>query len=71
MVVTYRKRRGLFRFAKKPGMTVTFSKPFYVDDRLPPKGAQKKLRNQVYRFMTRISSEKENIEYIKYVYKPD
>ena len=71
MVVTYRKRRGLFQFAKKPGMTVTFSEPFYVDDRLPSKGAQKKLRNQVYRFMTRISSEKENIEYIKYVYKAD
>ncbi len=70
MVVTYRKRRGLFRFARKPGMTVTFSEPFYVDDCLPPKEAQKKLRNQVYHFMTRISSEKENIEYIKYVYKP-
>ena len=70
MVITYRKRKGLFRFAKKPGMTISFSEPFYAKDNLSPKAAQKELRNQVYSFMTQVSSEKENIEYIKYVYKP-
>lgn len=71
MVITYRKRQGLFRFVKKPGMTVTFSEPFHSNDSLPPKAAQKELREQVYRFMTQISSEKENNEYIKYVYRPN
>ena len=70
MVVTYRKRRGLFRFVKKPGMTVTFSEPFYPNDSVSPKAAQKELREEVYRFMTKTASGKENVEYIKYVYRP-
>ncbi|MBP5314065.1 MAG: 1-acyl-sn-glycerol-3-phosphate acyltransferase [Eggerthellaceae bacterium] len=70
MVVTYRRRAGVFRIFKKPGMTITFSEPFFADDKLSPKRAQKKLRDEVYCFMTKISSEKENIEYIKYVRRP-
>ena len=69
MVTTYRKRKGVFLLSKRPGMTVTLSEPMYIDSTLPPKKAQKELRDRVYSFMTEISSTKENIEYIKYVKK--
>ncbi|MBQ6048103.1 MAG: 1-acyl-sn-glycerol-3-phosphate acyltransferase, partial [Oscillospiraceae bacterium] len=66
MVTTYRKRKGLFAFAKKPGMTVTFSEPMAADPGLPPKEAQKELRDRVYRFMCETSAAGENIVYIDY-----
>ena len=43
MAVTYRKRRGLFRWVKRPGITVTFSAPMYPDPALRPKAAQEDL----------------------------
>lgn len=70
MVVTYRKRKGLFRFAKKPGMTVTVSEPFYPDPNLPLKERQEKLREETYRFMKVTAAESENVEYIHYIYVP-
>lgn len=69
MVTTYRKRRGLFRFCKKPGMTVTFSEPMYPDASLPARKAKAELRDRVYSFMCRVSSAKENVQYIEYVKK--
>lgn len=67
MVTTYRRRRGLFRFAKKPGMTVTFSDPIYPDPALPPRQAQKELRDRAHAFMLAVSSGRENVEYIRYI----
>lgn len=66
MVTTYRRRRGLFRFLRRPGMTVTLSQPFYPQPELPPRKAQELLRNQVYDFMVSVSSSRENVEYIRY-----
>jgi len=66
MVTTYRKRTGLFRFLRRPGMTVTISEPFYPDPSLSPREAQETLRNQVHDFMLRESQRHENISYITY-----
>ena len=71
MVTTYRKRKGLFALCKRPGMTVTFSEPFYPDKTLPLKKLQKELRDKAYSFMTDISSTHENIEYIRYIKAPE
>ena len=66
MVTTYRKRRGLFRFLKKPGMTVTLSQPMYPRQDLAPKQAQQELRDRVHHFMVEVSSSRENVAYIRY-----
>lgn len=66
MVTTYRKRRGLFHFCRRPGMTVTFSAPIFPASDRSPREAQRELREQVYDFMQTVSSRKENIEYISY-----
>ena len=71
MVTTYRKRRGLFRFCKKPGMTVTLSDPFYPDAGLPLGKTRRKLRDQVYTFMNEVSEKRENVIYIRYLPKED
>lgn len=66
MVATYRRRRGLFRFARRPGMTVTLSQPMYPRTDLSPKKAREDLRNRVYQFMLDTAASKENIDYIRY-----
>lgn len=66
MATTYRKRRGLFRWMKRPGMTVTFSQPMYPDQRLTPKAAQEELRHRVYAFLREVTSREGNVEYIRY-----
>ncbi len=66
MVTTYRKRKGLFALCKRPGMTVTFSEPFYPDPSLSKREAQKKLRDQVYGFMTKVSNGADQVCYIRY-----
>lgn len=67
MVTTYRRRRGLMAWCKKPAMTVTLSEPFYADKALPRKQAQKKLRDQVYEFMKTTSENSENVIYYEYI----
>ena len=69
MVTTYRKRRGLFRLAKRPGMTVTFSDPMYPAPNLSSKAAQRDLRDRAYAFMAETAATKENIAYIRYEHK--
>ena len=71
MVTTYRQRKGLGRLARRPGMTITLSEPFYPDKALSPREAQKKLRDQVYDFMLGVSESRENISYIRYEPKPE
>lgn len=71
MATTYRKRRGLFRWMKRPGMTVTFSQPMYPDQRLTPKAAQEELRDRVYEFMREVTSREGNVEYIRYAFVED
>ena len=71
MVTTYRRRSGLFRFLRRPGMTVTLSQPFYPDETLAPREAQQKLRDQVYDFMVSVSEHRENVEYIAYAPKSE
>ncbi len=66
MVTTYRKRKGLFRFAGRPGMTVTFSEPMSADPALSVKKAQAELRDRVHSFMAETAAGKENIAYIRY-----
>ena len=69
MVTTYRKRRGLFCFLKRPGMTVTFSEVFYPDKELTARQAQAKLREQAFDFMDNTSRNTQQVEYIRYEYK--
>ncbi|MBR2755259.1 MAG: 1-acyl-sn-glycerol-3-phosphate acyltransferase [Lachnospiraceae bacterium] len=71
MVVTYRKRSGLFRFLKKPGMTVTLSEPIYPDRNITEKAAQEKLRDCIFMEMTKIANSREQVEYIHYEYAPE
>lgn len=71
MVTTYRRRKGLFRVLRRPGMTVTFSEPMYPREELTPKGAQEELRNRVYDFMVATAQTKENVTYIHYEPAPD
>lgn len=70
MVTTYRRRRGLFHFLRRPAMTVTFSAPIYPRKDLTPKQAQEDLRTRVYDFMVETASTKENITYIHYEPNP-
>ena len=70
MVTTYRRRKGLFRWVKKPGMTVVFSEPMTPDPSLPPRKAQQELRDRVYRFMKETAEGRDQVEYIRYCYKP-
>ena len=67
MVTTYRKRKGLFRFCRRPGMTITFSEPMYADPALSNKAAQRDLRDRTYAFMKETAARKENIVYIRYL----
>lgn len=66
MVTTYRKRRGLFRLCKRPGMTVTFSQPMYPDQALHPRKAQTELRDRVFAFMAGTATERNQVQYIRY-----
>ncbi len=62
MVVTYRKRKGLFRFLKRPVMM--------PDSSLTPRRAQRALRNRALAFMEAVAGSKDQICYIRYEYKP-
>ncbi len=64
--VTYRRRRGLFRFCRKPGMTVHIGSPIYGEG-AGPRERKIILRDQVYAYMCKTVSERENIAYIRYV----
>ncbi|MCI8619272.1 MAG: 1-acyl-sn-glycerol-3-phosphate acyltransferase [Oscillospiraceae bacterium] len=66
MAVTYRKRKGLFFWAKRPGMTLTFSQPFYPDQTVSLRQARQALRDQVYNFMCDTAARPDNVVYIRY-----
>ena len=70
MVTTYRKRKGLFRFFKRPGMTVSFSEAMFPDPSLAPRVAQAELRNRVFTFMETTAGEKNQVCYVRYEYVP-
>ena len=70
MVVTYRKRKGLFRFLKRPAITVSFSEIMMPDSSLTPRRAQRALRNRALAFMEAVAGSKDQICYIRYEYKP-
>ena len=65
MVTTYRKRA----LCRRPGMTITFSEPFYPDRSLPPREAQADLRQKAFAFMEGVSKNREQVEYIRYEQK--
>lgn len=70
MVTTYRRRRGLLRLFGRPAVTVTLSEPFYPDRTLGTREAQERLCRDVYDFMVKTSAGKENVEYIRYEWRP-
>ena len=70
MVATYRRRRGLFFWCRRPGMTLTVSEPFYPDPALPRREARQKLRDQVYAFMRRYADAPDSVSYVRYVQIP-
>lgn len=71
MAATYRKRRGLLFWVKRPAMTLTFSEPFYPDASLSPRQAQEALRRQVYDFLKERTGKPDNIAYVQYIQKTD
>ena len=68
--LSYRKRKGLFRFLKRPAITVSFSEIMMPDRSLTPRKAQAELRNHAFAFMEAVSGSKDQICYIRYEYKP-
>ena len=70
MVTTYRKRKGLFRFVKRPGMTVSFSEVFYPDKTLTDRQSREDLRNRAFEFMDQTARTAHQVEYIRYEYRP-
>jgi 1-acyl-sn-glycerol-3-phosphate acyltransferase len=70
-VVSYRKRTGLFRWVRAPGMTITYSDPIYPDLSLSRKQAQQDLRDRTYQFMCQVMSQENKIEYIHYEWKDE
>lgn len=69
MVTTYRKRKGLMFWCRRPGMTVTVSEPFFADPSLPRRQAQEKLRNEIHDYMERVSAAKGSVVYYEYLPK--
>ncbi len=67
VTAVYRKRRGLFRFCKKPAMTFIIGEPVFPDMSLGLKDRAKKLRDEVYGQMCAACASRENVEYIKYL----
>ncbi len=65
--VTYHRRRGLFRFCKRPGMRVYISDPIYADAGQSLRERKIFLRDRVYEHMCKAAAECENVEYIQYV----
>ena len=66
--MTFQKRR----FFKKPGITVYVDGPFFPDESLPLKAAQKKLRDEVHAAMKARAEEHSTYEYkYTYVYRPE
>ena len=66
--MTFQKRR----FFKKPGITVYVDGPFFPDESLPLKAAQKKLRDEVHAAMKARAEEYSTYEYkYTYVYRPE
>ena len=69
MVTTYRRRRGLLAWVKRPAMTVTFSEPILPPAGLSVQAAKTELRDKVYAFMKERSGAAGNVEYYHYVKK--
>ena len=68
--LSYRKRKGLFRFLKRPAITVSFSEIMMPDRSLTPRKAQRALRNRALAFMEAVAGSKDQICYIRYEYIP-
>lgn len=66
MVTTTRKR--LLPFLP-PALTVTLSDPMYRDPALSDRAARDDLRARTYAFMCRVAAEKNQVEYVRYVFK--
>lgn len=64
-VTTFRKRRVFKNFW--PCLTVTLSEPFYPDISLSPREAKKRLRDEVYGFMTKTAAAPDNYAHYEYV----
>lgn len=71
MITTYRKRKGLFAFCKRPGMTVTFSEVIPVDYSLTQRQAQAELRQKAFEFMDSVARSKNQVTYIRYERKQE
>ncbi len=71
MTLTYRRRKGLLAFIKKPAWTLYVSDPFYPDMSLTDRQQRDRYRNSVYDFMVKCSSRADNYEYVRYVNASD
>lgn len=67
MTLTYRRRKGLLSFIKKPAWTLYVSDPFYPDMSLTDRQQRENYRDSVYDFMVKCSSSADNYEYVRYV----
>ncbi len=63
--MTYKKRKH----SRYPKRVVYIDGPFFPDKSIPPKQAERKLRDEIYSAMCERAKESD-CEYIKYVYRP-
>ncbi len=66
MTTTYQKRRR----GQKPGITTYIDGPFYPEQELGKKAAQRKLHDEIYQCMQE-RSQASTYQYIRYVRKPE
>lgn len=71
--ITYQKRKGLFKWVKRPMRMIRISEPFYAEKGMPLKEAQRYLHEKTYHFMKETAEKYSDCAYIEYIQrsKPD
>ncbi|MDO4567353.1 MAG: lysophospholipid acyltransferase family protein [Clostridia bacterium] len=67
VAVTYQRRKGLFAAFGTPKRTIYISEPFYPDEALAPKAAQRKLCSQVSDFLAQTLAARSDYAYVEYI----
>ncbi len=70
LTTTYQRRRGIFKWMKRPRAVQYLDGPFYPNPQLSKAEAKKTLHEQVYQAMCSRSEGSSQYEYIKYIKKP-
>ena len=65
MVYTFHKRKGIFKFKKKPCITLNILKPYHIDETLPKKEAINKLNNDLFNIINDYFEKNNEVAYKK------